>query len=298
VKTLLLLFTSILSTFALAEVSVPLKKEFFPKDNNRKMGFVLYKNQAELERYFDCFKVGQHRLNPHQKKVIEVVSKHYNLPSPLMSCTLFIESRFNTEAISPVGAHGLAQFMPETLLTIVSINTPPTKAQLEGCKKTKLSQSENIYCSALVEQQRYVALWTSLQSKLKAEKLLKDKFQFNPFSSTDSIAMSGMYLNYILTTIDQRSGYAQGKQGNERLISEYKLTMAAYNRGLGKIASMIQRQKENMGVVDLDKIVDEIRINKETSEYMDAIERCLVKNDFRQPISASPEKTIACSMPK
>lgn len=262
------------------------------------MGYVLYKDQAELERYFECFKVGPHKLNPTQKKTIEIVSKHYNLPSPLMSCTLFIESRFNTQAISPVGANGLAQFMPETLLTIVSLNTPPTKAQLQGCSKEKLSASEQTYCNALYEQQRYVALWTGLQGKLKTEKLLKDKFQFNPFSSVDSIAMSGMYLNYILSTIDQRSGLAQGKQGNERLISEYKLTMAAYNRGLGKIASMIQKQKETIGRVDLDQIVDEIRINKETSEYMDAIERCLVKNDFRQPMSASPEKTIACSMPK
>lgn len=110
--------------------------------------------------------------------------------------------------------------------------------------------------------------------------------------------MSGMYLNYILSTIDQRSGLAKAnkvmRDSSQSINSPWPLIIEA----LGKIASMIQKQKESMGRVDLDQIVDEIRINKETSEYMDAIERCLVKNDFRQPISASPEKTIACSMPK
>lgn len=287
-----------LTPVVLAQITVPYKKEFSPTKPAR-IGYVLYKSQPELERYFDCFKVGEHKLGRNEKKAIEIVSKHYNLPSPLMSCTLFIESRFNPQAISPVGANGLAQFMPETLLTIVSINSPPTKAQLSGCnKKEKFTEAEMTYCNALYEQQRYVALWTELQTKMKAEGLLKGKFQFNAFSSIESIAMSGMYLNYILTTIDQRSGLPKGKNMNERMIDEYKLTLAAYNRGLGKIASMIQKQKESPEGVNLSKIVDDIRINKETSEHMDAIERCLTKNDYRQPMSATPEKTIACNISK
>ncbi len=277
----------------MAQTTVPYRPE-----KKQLQGYVLFKSQIELDRYFDCFKVGGQKLEKKEKRAIEIVSRHYNLPTALMSCTLFIESRFNHLAISPVGATGLAQLMPETLLTIVSINSPATKAQLAGCsKKEKFTEAETNYCNALYEQQRYVALWTSIQGKLKAEVLLKGKFQYDPFSPIESITMSGMYLNYILNTIDQRSGLPQGKKMNERMIDEYKITLAAYNRGLGKIASMIQKQKEN-GEVNLSKIVEEIRINKETSEHMDAIERCLTKNDFRQPINTTPEKTLACSFSK
>ena len=280
-----------------AEITVPYTKTYSPTEQNP-TSFIFYKNTKELEHYFQCFKLHRNSLSDKQKKIISITSKHYNLPYPLIACTLFIESRFNIHAISHAGAHGLAQFMPETLSTIVALNTPPTKAQLRGCQSEKLSDSEMNYCQALYEQQRYVALWTSLQGKLNRTKLSKGKFQFDPFSPTESIAMSGMYLHYLLNRIDQKTNAPRGKMFNERVMSEYKLALAAYNRGPGKIGQLIQKQKEQTGAVNLEEIVSMIRINKETAEHMDAIEKCLTKNDYRQPINMIPEKTITCHSPQ
>gem|GEM_PF-6064826 len=293
----MLLFTLILNTSVSAQVTIPYSKEFSPTTSVRK-GYIFYKNAEELDKYFDCFKLPPFKLRSKEKMTLKIVAQHYNLPESFMACTLFVESRFNSQAISAAGANGIAQLMPETISTIYNLNSPVTKGQIKGCKKEKLNEEERSYCSALNEQQRYVAMWTELQGKLKSAKLIHHKIVYNPFSTVDSIAMSGMYLNFILNKIDQRSGLPQGRNMNERMIHEYKITLAAYNRGPGKVLSLIQRQKEDNGIVDLQQIVSEIRINKETADHMDGIEKCLTKNDFRQPISAIPEKTILCQIDK
>lgn len=51
------------------------------------------------------------------KPIIEKASEQYNIPTILLSSLIKQESGFRTDAQSPVGAQGIAQFMPETAKT-------------------------------------------------------------------------------------------------------------------------------------------------------------------------------------
>ncbi len=57
-----------------------------------------------------CQKIPPDRLDT----VIQEASRHYHMPPALIKALIRVESNFNPQAVSPKGAQGLMQLMPET----------------------------------------------------------------------------------------------------------------------------------------------------------------------------------------
>ena len=69
-------------------------------------------NKLSRENYPRSFrsKISSQELDP----LIQEVSRQYKMPPALIKALIRVESNFNPEAVSPKGAQGLMQLMPET----------------------------------------------------------------------------------------------------------------------------------------------------------------------------------------
>jgi hypothetical protein len=85
------------------------------------------KTQDELDEYFNCHiatgvgETEQRRRQAHLQEyrtlyrpMIELAAQHFQMPYAMTACVMFRESRFNREAVSDIGARGIAQFTEAT----------------------------------------------------------------------------------------------------------------------------------------------------------------------------------------
>lgn len=86
-----------------------------------------FKSEGDLQRYIECYLVEPGRYEKVAKEfmpLIESSAKSFNIPTTLLACLIFRESRFDVNARSSTGAMGLGQHLSGTMKHITDILRP------------------------------------------------------------------------------------------------------------------------------------------------------------------------------
>jgi hypothetical protein len=249
-------------------------------------------------KYFNCFGVknkdrtNKYSLDDTQKGIINKASRFTNIPEIVLACLAFIESRFNPNAKSSVGAIGIGQFTPATLDTLRRFHTSPSKKALDSCRaKANLTSAEEKYCQVL--ESRLIASQDFNNFNKTLIKELPDGIKFIPTLKHSNLALSGYYLQYLLKQVVQYNTEIDyltlEKQDQLDII---KLALAAYNAGPARVGRILSKVGKNKPITEY--LVEVRKISSETQGHMDGIEDCVKNKSYLGPTAYERELKISC----
>ena len=237
------------------------------------------KSWKDAHTYFDCY--SKQKLSKTQLEITIVSAAHYGLNEIMMACLMLLESRFDSNARSGF-AEGIAQFRPETMSYVKTLNKTPSIKTINRCRKTK-KESEIGYCKLIEERVENAKSLQILADSLREKKLLKGRIKYETHDHFSPIVLSAMYMNRIIKTVrESTKNFDTNKSFFEKEMAIIKLSLAGYNMGPGKIYQEIRKTKKREKSFD-DAILGVRSRAKESSLYIDGIERCMRHKVFEGP---------------
>ena len=241
------------------------------------VGVDSFKTPRQVKGFLKEKKVSDKFVVDNESLLISA-SHIFEIPYAFQTCLLFSESKFKVDAISHVGARGVAQFTRETYYFI-------TKVLRLGAKNLEdLSDNRLAYENEEDSKKKYVLFNKILFSELslKWDAYLRNNeikpiapkkryFKRVVYDPQYAIGLSSLYLKYL----KERMRYRLRDQYNYEegpLNPNVYLTLAgAYNQGIGRTWRLSARNKS----VELKHIVAYQSRIRETKRYINSINSCM-----------------------
>ncbi len=156
-----------------------------------------FKSEGELNRYIECYLIEPGRYEVVAKEympIIEASAKSFNIPTTLLACLIFRESRFDINARSSTGAIGLGQHLTGTMKHISDImktskesnteklleivNTPVAERIAAKKATPAMAQKDLTYAKTVLRDREFRLKWeehfrTQNEKKCRAESVRK-----------------------------------------------------------------------------------------------------------------------------
>lgn len=114
-----------------------------------------YKSKAYLNSYYQAVRYYNSRLNDRDTKTIVLAILHYayeySLDPRFVTAVIACESGFNPKAVSPAGAIGLGQLMPDTAKSVKTNDPYNINLNIRGACYLLKSHLLNYGCSNTVD---------------------------------------------------------------------------------------------------------------------------------------------------
>ncbi len=246
-----------------------------------------FKDWKQLDVYTHCYRSrrGNYTLNDKQRTIIDETAYYYKLPVALLTCVLFIESRFNTQTSNKDSDKGIAQVTDPALRTLKNIINGPSKKDVEACHlrlTQNISDKERAYCNTVLELDSYNyqnGVWRPFLDQLKSDGLMSN-YSFNRFDPYEPIVLAGFYIRHILDTSIMPFLPDKKLNFNEHM-KTYQMTIAGYNMGPTKLRGLLR----NANTTNIHKLHKSVQIINSTNRYMEGLKSCMTSNNFTAPPS-------------
>lgn len=248
------------------------------------------KSKSELNHYMDCFKVKAGGSYPpfdtHYSKYVERAATAYGIPYPLLACLLYVETKWDKNSASGVGAIGLSQLVLGKGKSSGFVDTMlSAKDNSEKLRKADESFAANMRSRRLnPTDAKYIEERSVLDAEIKNNAIramlnrnwsdywggthkkvtpISDKALRTPETA---IALGAYYLKYIMLSFDLKSNTP---------FARLLLATGAYNIGPG--AFMRTYRKANPRSFETIRNMYAKAGNYETSDHMDRVHACAKK---------------------
>ncbi len=263
-----------------------------------------FKAPEEIDRFFLLTNgVNTKNVNKYittYKPLILNASYIFKIPFSFQSCLIFKESRFDKNALSPVGAMGIAQFTKDTY-HFLSRALRIGQISLEKEGKKILDTGEFSFVESNSSELSYPKYNTKIFTKmhkmwqtylinndLKEINLNPRSFKNVLYKPEYSIGLSSMYLYYL----KHRIKYGMGKYINNNDLNnpDFILSIAgAYNQGPRRVLRAIRK---NNAPKFLTLIAYQSKI-KETKDYISSIRSCMRKTKKNSNANYTSKKHLS-----
>ncbi|MEI6745534.1 MAG: tape measure protein, partial [Methylococcaceae bacterium] len=108
------------------------------------------------------------KMKDYQSKLIEIEAQKYNIPANLPKALASVESTFNNQAISPVGAAGLFQIMPSNLKAR-GTSTQEILADEKKSVEVGMKMIADVWEKSGYDLQKFWTLWNAGHLRLTKE---------------------------------------------------------------------------------------------------------------------------------
>ena len=156
-----------------------------------------FKSEGELRRYIECYLVEPGRYEKVAKEympIIQASARSFNIPTTLLACLIFRESRFDINARSSTGAIGLGQHLTGTMKHITDIlqtskerdteklleivNTPMSERIASKKVTAAMAQKDLNYAKTVLRDREFRLKWeehfkTTNETKCRTESTKK-----------------------------------------------------------------------------------------------------------------------------
>lgn len=242
------------------------------------VGAEAFKTPFEVDLYLQGLKADQSFIEKNRPYLVSS-SNIFELPYSFQTCLLFSESRFDPNALSPVGARGVAQFTYDThvfVAKVLRLGKAYEKSYIELRKKFKdetREKSKNIYYNRIL----FVELYQKWMAYLNNNDLCWVQIHKSNYMQTSrvpqvSIGLSALYLKYL----EEKLRYKMKDQYTyleSALNPELFLTLAgAYNQGIQRTWRLSSESRK----IDLQYIIAHQSRIRETRKYIKSIRECMV----------------------
>ncbi len=290
-----------------------------------------FKSSKELEEYFfrsrkNC-KDDHHEnyLNEYQHYVRDA-AKAFQIPEPMLSCLLFIESRWDADAKSGSGAVGIAQFMPNTADTVGAIisSLGQSEKQFENLEQlqdafqekvrsnlkkekqnkpidpiTKQERANFVYANTVLKNRGLALDWKSYIDLLKVDPAFvkanpqQAKSQgyptrFNVAKAKEPHLAIGASALYLkhIMLTFQNQLDADIIEGKDQMLHFMVAVTGAYNMGPGNGLKLLGRPPSKK----TRDWVTKLGKYSETKQHMEYIKRCMEKGNTIPPVVMKKEE--------
>jgi|GEM_PF-2950917 len=270
-------------SFELGEVLIP-----FENVKTFEQNIAYFKTPREVDEYFVSIKGRENEnLQAYFKEYRSLLlssSNTFELPFSFQSCLIFKESRFNKDAVSHVGALGVAQVMKNTYSFLA-------KALYSG-KKLLDSEGETIlevetfgpfeekgeatFSSVRMQREIYKSMyvkWLEYLDTNNLDEIDLSKTHYKEALKTPeyAIGFSSMYLYYLKQRVEQKIETSNSTA--DLMDPELYLSVAgAYNQGAGRLFKAIKRNRKRPKYSSWTKYQSRVR---ETGKYISSIRNCM-----------------------
>ncbi len=248
-----------------------------------------FKTPKEIDTFFlSANRVSTKNINKYltiYKPLILSASNIFKIPFSFQSCLIFKESRFDKNALSAVGAMGMAQFTKDTY-HFLSRALRIGQNSLEHKRKKILNTSEFFFVESNSNKLSYpkyntriftkiYRMWLAylISNDLKEINLSSKSFKNILYKPEYSIGLSSMYLYYLKYRV--RYGIRKHIDDEDPNDPNFILSIAgAYNQGPRRVLKAI---KKDSTPKFLTLIAYQSKI-RETKDYISSIRNCMRKN--------------------
>gem|GEM_PF-7120877 len=283
------------------------------------------KSESELLSYISCYSdnpTWTESYLDNYSKYIHTAAMQFGVPETLLTCLLFRESQFNSQAESKVyrvvekkrgqktvlkrrqvkGAVGVAQFMPETEKFVSSLlstlKMPKDKVAFLGDVATSVDMpftaKDKVYANTALANYEAALRWQGYFDQLKSQNLYRGEApsKFDDAGARDpkiAVGASAFYLRYIMDLFnDQLSSKNPMPIGNSSHPDiDFMLTIAgSYNMGHGAAINTLRRVEPATTKNWYDHL---LRSNPETEGHMRSIRNCSETGNFK-PNNGTPQR--------
>ncbi len=255
---------------------------------------------------------------------IKVAATEFQVPPELLTCLIFIESRFNPQARSDAGAIGLAQFLPNTLSYVSSIIK---QTDVDNKEKDKLKAIEASYLKALDDSTPNPSLqlkkdyeysqsrlknieladgWKNYIDTVQDTKAFKSQYGSKKPWAGDyptffdrsraqtpvlAIGAAALYLKDIMNNFGKNIN-DQAIKKQDQYLPFLTVVSGAYNMGPGIAIRIIEKSqaKSSNPKDDINQWVVSLEKNPETTKHMKSIKNCMEKDNQTPPYTIVNKK--------
>jgi hypothetical protein len=241
------------------------------------VGAEAFKTPKQVKGFLKRKKVSDEFVVDHESLLISA-SHIFEIPYAFQTCLLYSESKFKANAISPVGARGVAQFTQETYFFI-------TKILRVGLKNLDdLSENRIAFKYEEDPKSRYILfnkiLFSELAIKWQAYlrnngidnfPLKRSHFKLLVYNPKYAIGLSSLYLKYLKERLRYRLKDQYNYEEGPLNPNVYLTLAGAYNQGIERTWRLSARNSK----VELQHIVAHQSRIRETRKYIKSINSCM-----------------------
>lgn len=241
------------------------------------IGADAFKTPKDVKTFLSDNRVSDDFVVSHEQYLISA-SHIFEIPYAFQTCLIYSESKFKPEAVSPVGARGVAQFTKDTYDFIDKVLRVGYK-NLEDLSDNRIAygfetrpKSKYVLFNKILFSELYIK-WQAYVSNnnIKSIPFNSNRFKRVVHDPKYAIGMSSLYLKYLKErlrfNLKSQYNYSEGPLNPNIYLS----LAGAYNQGIGRTWKLSSRNKD----VDLKYIIDFQSRVRETKTYIKSINGCM-----------------------
>ncbi|MBL7688856.1 MAG: lytic transglycosylase domain-containing protein [Bdellovibrionaceae bacterium] len=262
-----------------------------------------FKSEGELNRYVSCYAVEPGRYDAYKdwSPYIRASAREFGISESLLTCLLFRESRFDSNAQSKSGALGPAQFLRSTMPTVTNLiqagKTDPDEVKrltelAAKESKTRQDKKNRTYAVARLKAIAVGMKWKSYFDQLRSQKIYKQSTptEFNKalaLNPATAIGAAGLYLRFIIDHFhDELKGRgAEGTALPAPSLDFHLAAAGAYNLGHGAAVNMLKKIKPPDPKAWKERL---LKSREETRDYILSLANCATSANHNSKIAFQP----------
>jgi hypothetical protein len=269
------------------------------------------KSKTELLGYITCFETDPENRHAYfnYREYIKTAAQTFGVNEVFLTCLIMRESRFDKSRVSPAGAKGLAQLMPDTIDFVNTLASPNPKTQDELARLQKIADNDS--GKVTLRDQRYAFsilnsftlsnMWQTYLRALKSNGVAKSRISnLSGFTANDvanpkmAIGAAAIYARYIIDLLQNtlNSDGSVDTGSHETPHFKFLSTVGAlYNRGHGLAARVLVGINPPTPAAWTQALG---KGNDETARHITAIENCMEQGSMRPPPGS---ENLRCEIP-
>ena len=241
------------------------------------VGIETFKTPRQVKHFFKENKVSDKFVIDHEALLISA-SHVFEIPYAFQTCLLYSESKFKTNAISSVGARGVAQFTKETYYFITKVlrlglknleELPENRMAIryeKDFKRRYILFNKILFSELAIKWQAYLR-----NNNIDSISLKRRDYKRMVYDSQYAIGFSSLYLKYIKERMRFLLKDQYNYEGGPLSPQAYLTLAGAYNQGIERTWKLSVRNKK----VELQHIVAHQSRIRETRKYISSINSCM-----------------------